>query len=194
MSYFIASLPGYMSSLHVGNEYGVQSVTVEPFTHGDTAGKTEAAVADAKEQMAKLPEGGIRSKLYELQALVGTEFQQVECPLQHLFAPGVYVRTIFIPAGTVIVGKIHKHRHANILSKGLVTVTTEAGGRETLEGPIQMISEPGTKRALFAHTDLVWTTIHPTELTDLAEIEDHVIAKSYEEYEAFVAKQLEVKP
>jgi hypothetical protein len=33
--------------------------------------------------------------------------------------------------------------------------------------------------------DTVWTTYHPTEETDLGKIEDHVIAKSYDEYLEF---------
>jgi hypothetical protein len=49
-----------------------------------------------------------------------------------------------------------------------------------------MVSPPGCKRAVATLSDTVWTTIHVTDLTDLAAIEDYVIAKSYAEYEAFV--------
>lgn len=111
------------------------------------------------------------------------------CPLKHTFAPGVYVREILIPRGMFVVGKIHKHAHPNFLMKGEVTVITESGGRERLKAPLSMISPPGTKRVVFAHEDTVWITIHPTGETDLAKIEEHVIAKSFEEYEDF--KRLE---
>ena len=43
---------------------------------------------------------------------------QVECPLKHYFAPGVYLREIFMPAGSVVIGKIHKTEHFNIIQKG----------------------------------------------------------------------------
>ena len=66
------------------------------------------------------------------------------CPLTHKFAPGVYVREIFIPAGMCVVGKIHKHAHPNFLLKGKVIVITEQGGRELLEAPLSMISPAGT--------------------------------------------------
>lgn len=154
-----------------------------PFQQGDMAGKRELAVADAQAQL----QGSLnpaRAKLYALQAAVGT-LPGVEMPLQHVFAPGAYARTIFIPAGSVIVGKIHKHQHLNILSMGHVTVYTEGGGEEDLHGPLTMVSPPGTKRAVYAHTDTVWTTIHLTNETDLEKIEEHVIAKTYEEYEQF---------
>jgi hypothetical protein len=49
-----------------------------------------------------------------------------------------------------------------------------------------MVSEPGTKRAVYAETDVVWTTIHPTEETDLEKIEEEVIAKTFQEYNTFL--------
>lgn len=156
-----------------------------PFTHGDSVGKSAGAIAHAKTELAKLDPASVRAKLYELQAL-GGELPEVEMPLQHVFAPGLYARTIYIPRGTFVVGKIHKHRHVNTLSMGVVDVLTEGGGVERLVGPMTMASEPGTKRALYAHTDVVWSTFHVTNLTDLAEIEDYVIAPTYEAYERFL--------
>ena len=167
---------------------------IVPFRQGDMSGKRESAVEDAKVQGALY--GGIRQRLYALQEAVGT-LPEVDCPLQHVFAPGAYARTIFIPAGTVIVGKIHKHAHLNILSQGVVLVTTETEGDRQLVGPLTMVSPPGTKRAVHALTDVVWTTIHLTNETDLTKIEDEVIAKTFEEYEQFrlqeeTMKQIEV--
>src|SRR6476660_9178070 len=120
----------------------------------------------------------------------------VNCPLTHRFTEGIYVREIFIPAGTYIVGKIHKHSHPNFLMSGTVDVVTETGGKEQLTGPLSMISPPGTKRALHAITDLVWVTIHhnPTNTQDLEELEKIVIAESYEEYHKFIETQEKIKP
>jgi hypothetical protein len=121
-----------------------------------------------------------------LQAALGqSSLPDAACPLQHSFIDGVYVRTIFIPAGTRLVGKIHKHSHANILSQGEVLVITEEGGVEHLKGPLTMVSPAGCKRAVRALTDVTWTTIHRTDETDLEKIEDWVIAKTYDEYEQF---------
>ncbi len=99
--------------------------------------------------------------------------------LNHRFAPGVYIREITMPAGMLIIGKIHRHAHANFISKGKVAVITEGAGYEILEAPMTMISEPGTKRVLVTYEETVWSTIHPTELTDLDEIEAEVIAPNY---------------
>jgi len=111
------------------------------------------------------------------------------CPLKHTFSDGIYVREIFIPAGMFIVGKIHKHDHPNFLLSGEVTVVTE-DGIEDLKGPLSIISKAGTKRALYAITDLVWITVHanPTNTEDLKELEEEIIAPTYLDYEKF--KQL----
>jgi len=112
----------------------------------------------------------------------------VICPLKHTFSEGIYVREIFIPKGTVLTGKIHKHAHPNFLMSGKVDVVTEGEGHQRLAGPCSIMSPPGTKRALQAITDLVWITVHhnPTNTQDLAELEKIVIADSYEDYEVFV--------
>lgn len=109
------------------------------------------------------------------------------CPLNHTFSDGIYVREIFIPADTMLVGKIHKHDHPNFLMSGKVLVVTE-NGMEELEGPMSMISPAGTKRVVHAITDTVWITVHlnPTNTQDLALLEKEVIADSYEDYEKFI--------
>jgi len=109
-----------------------------------------------------------------------------KCPLVHSFSDGIYVRQITIPQGMLIVGKLHKHEHPNFLLKGEVLVVTDQG-EEHLIAPVSMISKPGTKRALYAITELVWTTIHhnPTNTQNLEELEKIVIADSYEDFLAF---------
>jgi quercetin dioxygenase-like cupin family protein len=104
------------------------------------------------------------------------------CPVTHHHAPGLYAREIFIPAGVLIVGKIHKHSHVNTISKGRVIVATEFGTQE-LVAPVTFVSVPGTKRAVVAQEDTIWTTYHPTEETDLAKIEEEVIAPDFLAYE-----------
>lgn len=105
---------------------------------------------------------------------------QMDCPVTHHYAPGSYAREMTIPAGVIIIGKIHRHAHINVISKGRVHVVTEAGA-EVFEAPHTFVSEQGTKRAVFAETETVWTTVHVTDETDLDKIEEFVIAGSYED-------------
>ena len=104
-------------------------------------------------------------------------------PLFHSFADGVYVREIQIPAGELVVGKIHRHTHPNFLLRGVCTVLTEEGGTELLKAPCYMMSPAGTKRALYVHEDCSWITVHVTEETDLEKIEEYVIANDYSDDE-----------
>jgi quercetin dioxygenase-like cupin family protein len=100
----------------------------------------------------------------------------------HHFAPGVYAREYFIPAGSVVIGKIHKTEHFNIICKGKCSVSTEDGPMY-VEGPQVIVSRPGVKKAVYAFEDTTWITIHVTEETDLEKIEEEVIAKDYAELE-----------
>ena len=130
-----------------------------------------------------------------LNSLGGAEFEVEE---NHSFSDGVYVRTVFLKAGNLITGKIHKTEHSNIISMGDVSVLTEFGyERYTVtDRPIIFKSAPWTKRIVFAHKDTSWTVIHPTHETDLVKIEEQVIAKSYEELEQIESQtvfELEVK-
>ena len=119
--------------------------------------------------------------------------------LTHSFAPVVdeygcctYARQMFIPAGTMIVGKIHRHAHHNFIMQGLIEVATEHG-TELLEAPCVFVSEVGTKRAVRALEDTIWVTVHLTkhsEEEDLDKIEDEVISPSYEEMEMLVSESL----
>ena len=101
--------------------------------------------------------------------------------VEHFFAPQVYGRKMFIPEGMCIVGKIHNHAHLNVITRGRIKVVTEFGD-EILEWPKIWISEPGTKRAVYALTDTEWLTIHPnfSDTKDLEDLEEYVIAPDYD--------------
>ena len=107
---------------------------------------------------------------------------QLQIGTAHHFAKGLYAREIFIPKGTLLTGKIHKHEHLNIISKGEITVLTE-NGLKKIKAPFTMVSLPGTKRVGFAHEDTVWTTIHASNETDLGKLEQELIAKDFNDIE-----------
>jgi hypothetical protein len=100
---------------------------------------------------------------------------QVECPVKHHFAPGVYLREIFMPAGTVVIGKIHKTEHFNLIEKGLCSIVHDDGRHEYLEAPMTFVSKAGVQKVLYIHEDTVWKTIHVTPETDLVKLEEILI-------------------
>lgn len=92
----------------------------------------------------------------------------------HHFAEGLYGRELFIPAGTVLTGKMHKRGQLNVLAQGDITVWTEQGMKR-LQAPAVIPSGAGIKRVGYAHTDCVWITIHATHETDLVKLEEQLI-------------------
>ena len=131
-----------------------------------------------------------RAKILGLQdAISATEgsFDDMESEERyndHYFAPGMYGRKMRIQAGMCVVGKIHKHAHINVLLFGRIKVVTEFGDA-ILEGSKVWVSEPGTKRAVYALTDCEWLTLHanPTDTQDIREIEEAVIAPDFESFD-----------
>lgn len=101
-------------------------------------------------------------------------------PVKHSFADGCYIREIFNPAGELLVTKIHKKKHPFFLMKGKMSILTEEGVKH-IEGPHHGITEPGTKRIIYTHTDCVFVTVHATDSTDVVEIEKEVIAENFED-------------
>lgn len=133
---------------------------------------------------------GARAKIEALQATMDA-LPQVDIPLQHFFAKGLYARQGIVKRGTVVVGAIKKISHINIISSGDVSIFTEEGERR-ITGAATMVAAPGTKRVAYAHEDTLWTTIMGTDETDVAVIEETLLAKTYEEYQAY-CNQLQIQ-
>jgi hypothetical protein len=104
------------------------------------------------------------------------------CPLKHTFVDGAYVREMFAPKGMLIVTKIHKITHPYFILKGEVSVLTEEGVVR-LKAPYSGITKAGTKRIVYVHEDTIWITVHVTNETDIAKIEEQVIAKDYKQFD-----------
>lgn len=115
----------------------------------------------------------------DLAALMAAMPQQ-EAPVKHHFSDGVYVREIFMPEGMLIVGKIHKTKHLNIIQQGACRVVTPTRILD-IKAPYTFESEAGEQKVVFMYTDVVWSTVHVTEETDLEKIEEHCIAEEYNE-------------
>jgi hypothetical protein len=94
---------------------------------------------------------------------------QVDCPVRHFFAPGLYAREMTIPAGVVLTGAVHKTQHLCTVSKGHIWVDDGTGAKELFAG-MTFASPAGAKRAGMAVSTTVFTTYHATDTTDLDEL------------------------
>lgn len=138
----------------------------------------EIIAADNTELLAHIL-GDIQQRAYidtvrDVQQQLSESPDQIDVPVQHHFAPGVYMRQMDAAAGTLVVSKMHRTEHMNILLKGSLTVATE-DGIQLMTAPCVLKSMPGTKRIGYFHEDSSWITIHPTSDTDLEKIEQQVI-------------------
>jgi len=102
------------------------------------------------------------------------EMPQIELKTDHYFSDGMYCRKVFRPAGTIIVGKIHKKDHFFMCVSGQIIAWSENGMKTLNPGDI-IESKSGTKRVTLATMDSIGITVHKTDKTDLDEIEAELI-------------------
>lgn len=100
--------------------------------------------------------------------------------LEHFFAPGLYGRRMFIPAGMLLIGKIHRHSHLNVMTFGSLEIVSTFG-HDIKVGPDMWQSEAGIQRNVLGLTDAQIITMHanPQDTRDLAELEAFLIAPDY---------------
>jgi len=114
-----------------------------------------------------------REQINALQAEMSV-MPQAELKTDHYFSGGMYCRKVFRPAGTLIVGKIHKEDHIFLCASGQIMAWTE-NGMKTLNAGDIVESKAGTKRVTLALTDAIGITIHKTDEKDLEVIEKQLI-------------------
>ncbi len=119
------------------------------------------------------------SRIEEAEAAL-LDHPQLEMPVTHRFAPGVYAREIFMPAGqggSFVLGHEHKTEHFNIVLTGRALVAMD-GNVEEIVAPCIFKSGKGVRKALLIIEDMRWITIHPTKETDIAKLEEQLVIKS----------------
>jgi len=131
---------------------------------------------------------GLESKLMTLPESISASKMQ-DIYNDHLFAPGLYGRQMRIPQGMCIVGKIHKHSHINVITQGKIKVVTEFGS-DIYTAPKIWVSEPGTKRAVYAITDTEWMTVHanPDNITDVDTLVDLLTVSNFDSLDLLIEK------
>lgn len=107
------------------------------------------------------------------------QLEQTDIPVENFFAPGLYARQITAPAGSTIVGKIHTEGHLNILLKGKARIVTPFTSFE-VSAPAVYTSGPGEQKAAYVLEELVFITIHATELTNPEAIVEAVTVEKHD--------------
>ncbi len=159
----------------------MNNIIVKENEEGSSFLTIEGGFTDLSPQM-------IRESISSLEKTMQAAPQDKKLALEtmHTFADGTYVRTVFMKAGSLIVGKIHKLDHVVVIGQGSASVVSEEFGSKVISAPMVFASRPYVKRLLFIHEDMVWTTVHknPTNTRDLDFLEKELIAEDYGQIEA----------
>lgn len=102
--------------------------------------------------------------------------EAIDLPLVHRFLPGMYVREIHMPAGSLCTSKIHRTEHPYVVLQGEVSVFIPGEEVVHLSAGHIGVTKAGTRRVLYNHTDVVWVTFHANpDDEDLETIEQRII-------------------
>lgn len=139
-----------------------------------------------EEILSSLEQSGIVLSVDELrdhgvinavEAAIHRSGKEIDCPVTDSFVPGHYFRQITMPAGAVVVSNRHGTWHPYTITKGDVSVVEESeGGIRILHVVVApgehfaSVTPPDTRRLLVCREETVWSTLHPTGLTDVGEI------------------------
>lgn len=121
----------------------------------------------------------IRSMAADLLVLPGA---LAGLPVEHLALGGMLTRTMFIPKGTLLAGKIHRLDCINIVAQGDISILTEHGSGRMVAGQ-RAISPAGTQKLGFANEDTIFINVFRTDETRLEHIEDAIAWPSFDAFD-----------
>lgn len=136
--------------------------------------------------MNNLAEQGNTPAILALEQAMLASFDQealkAQTDTQHYQIKGVYARTMFIPAGMLVTGKIHNFESIGILAQGTMRITN--GETSVLvSAPYISVDKPGIKRLGYAETDCTFISVHRTDAEEITDIEDELVSDTFEEFE-----------
>lgn len=117
----------------------------------------------------------------QILATPGT-FGEDPFPLVHTFTDGLYVRQVTVPATVLTTTKIHAVNHVFFIQKGTVSILTE-DGIVTRTAPYQGITKAGTKRIIYHHNEVIFTTVHATDAINVEDVESEIFATDFNDLE-----------
>lgn len=133
-----------------------------------------------------------RAQIERLQSSMAPICTELPEP-EHIFHPGWYERRLVVPAGMLVVGKIHRHAHPVGVIRGHALLLSEFGSAE-VRGGYWAVSQPGVKRIVLAFEETLFVTLHRNErdTRDIAQIEaDHIEPEAFTIERARAAEALQ---
>jgi quercetin dioxygenase-like cupin family protein len=106
------------------------------------------------------------------------DMPQLDIPAVHHFGPGIYMREVTIPAGSLVIGHHHRHPHLCILMQGTLRLLDGSGEWRTITAPLIFTAPAGRKVGLAVEGDVVFQNVFATDETDVEKIEDEIVDKA----------------
>lgn len=156
------------------------------------------ALAKFKPPLMEVPQHTAIENLQRLEASMKAEIDEIpiDSLTSHDWCDGVYCRRFFLPKDALVVSKVHRKQNWFLLFEGEVSITDGEGKRERIRAPHLMVTQPGTKRAVYAHRDSVMYTFHgnPDNEVELDKLEEmYVIPEVGPALDGPSHKQLELQ-
>lgn len=105
----------------------------------------------------------------------------------HYHGEGIYVRSLLIPAGTCVIGHIHKQDRVCIIAKGRCSFVDE-WHKKTVSAPYIGEFKAGSKTVVYAHTDTLWVACVGNK-TDSNEVDlSDFLETTHDEYQLYLEK------
>lgn len=106
----------------------------------------------------------VHNRLDELEVALLNNFETIDFELEHEFEGGMYRRTILMWAGCTVTSLIHNKDHFFFVLTGKALIYDENNGTQLIEAPYKGVTKKGTRRVLEIIEDMVFSTIHITDI------------------------------
>lgn len=116
-----------------------------------------------------------------------TDCHEDNSEADHYFGEGVYARGLWIPAGTAVVGKLHKFDRIVIIAAGKCKFVDEFH-EEYVQAPYVGEFKAGSKTAVFAIEDTYWIACHKAVERDTNAVMADLIVSNHDEYTKFITE------
>lgn len=102
--------------------------------------------------------------------------KQVDLNEQHLFADGMYCRQVMMPAGSLVVGHVHKKQAINILASGVIWIKTRMEDDWVeVSAPFVNTTPGGMRKIIYVIEDAYFMNIFRTEETEMDKLYDELV-------------------
>ena len=134
--------------------------------------------------MSKLAHVGNMPEILRISKVL-KKLPQATFAREFFYLPGVAVGVMFLPAGSLLTGKIHKHAHIAILAEGTLRLADDDNAF-VITAPYVAYGKAGIKRLGYAETDCTFINVLSTNIVGADELDKEMVVDTHDEFEQFL--------